>query len=103
MVRRQNASPDSTEPPMKTMAHTSSPPHPLEKQATNEEASIARTRVAALIAAGLLMVGVILAATFLSSVTPRWGELVKIIAVVMFVGSMIALALGMVGDAFRRR
>ena len=63
----------------------------------------AQGRVAALVIAGLLMIGVIIATASLSSFTPHWGEFVKIIAVVMFVSSMLALALGMVGDAFRRR
>jgi hypothetical protein len=104
MVRRPNLHSDSPEPPMKSMARTtSSEPQLMDRDLSGEEAMIARRRFAALLAAAVLMIGVILSATFLSALTPYWGEIVKIVAVGLFVGSMIALALAMVGDAFRRR
>ena len=89
---------------MKPMAEkTSSAPFPIEEATDQDRNDTHHTRLLALLAAGGLMVGVIVIFALLSSVTPRWSEFVKIIAVVMFVGSMIALALGMVGDSFRRR
>ncbi|HEY0009004.1 MAG TPA: hypothetical protein VGB55_09805 [Tepidisphaeraceae bacterium] len=79
---------------------TTSPALSRAKPATSDGES--NRRIFAWAAAALLMVGVLIAIASLSAFTPHWGELIKIIAVAMFVGSMVALALAMVGDVFRR-
>ncbi len=49
------------------------------------------------------MVSILTGGASLSSVPEDWTDFGKIVAVALFVVAMVALSLGMVGDARRRR
>jgi hypothetical protein len=57
----------------------------------------------AFVGVALLFISLLTGGASLSEIKPAWSELIKILAVALFVGSMVALALGMIGDARRRR
>ncbi len=63
----------------------------------NARARLAFTGIA------LLLLSLLTGGASLSSLPPTWGDFAKIVAVALFVVSMIALSLGMIGDAHRRR
>jgi len=71
--------------------------YPARTRGENARARLAFTGVA------LLMVSLLTGGASLSSVPADWTDFGKIVAVALFVVAMVALSLGMVGDARRRR
>jgi uncharacterized membrane protein YgdD (TMEM256/DUF423 family) len=63
----------------------------------NARARLAFTGIA------LLLLSLLTGGASLSTLPTTWADFVKIVAVALFVGSMVALSLGMIGDARRRR
>lgn len=51
----------------------------------------------------LLLLSLMSGGASFSTLPPTWSEFAKVVAAALFVGSMIALTLGMIGDARRRR
>lgn len=64
--------------------------------------SNARARLA-FVGIALLFLSLLSGGASLSTLPPTWSEVAKVVAAALFVGSMIALTLGMIGDAQRRR
>ena len=56
----------------------------------------------AIVGVTLLILSLLIGGAGLGHSITNWAELTKVIAVALFVTAMVALAMGMIGDNFRR-
>lgn len=77
---------------------------PLNVRVANERSSATpshRGRLA-IVGVALLAMSILVGGAGWNNTITNWADLTKVIAVALFVAAMVALAMGMIGDSFRR-